>query len=322
MSQKGAIKKQIQVGLLVIVSIILMLIGLSYLKGYSVVSRTTMLTAYFPEVKGLKAGDQVLLKGYQVGQVHRLSFDAQRKQIAVQFWVRNNIKLPKNSYVEIVEKDFLGTMALSIHLGDEKNFLQDGDTIHGTLAAGTFETIKNEIIPVKDQILKLLITIEPAIKGIRQLLGDSAQMTQMRHHIHATTAQLQKLSKQLTQLSQQLQNLLTDFRKDWRTLHPELQATLKNVHHLSDSLKQTLPPLMRSLQATSNQLHLLLDSLNHGSGTASKFLHDPQLYNNLTKSVESLDKLLIELRLHPERFVHFSLFGRKDKEKKKKKHKP
>ena len=53
--------------------------------------------------------------------------------------------------------------------------------------------------------------------------------------------------------------------------------------------------------------------LNSNDGTLGLLMRDADLYNNMNATMQSADSLLIDMRQHPKRYVHFSVFGKKDK---------
>lgn len=70
---------------------------------------------------------------------------------------------------------------------------------------------------------------------------------------------------------------------------------------------------MARVDATLENVRQMTDKLNSNEGTLGLLMRDPSLYNNLNSTVKSADSLMIDLRQHPKRYVHFSVFGRKDK---------
>ena len=55
-----------------------------------------------------------------------------------------------------------------------------------------------------------------------------------------------------------------------------------------------------------------MDNMNKGKGTAGQFLTNDSLYTNLNNSLESLNVLLMDMKANPKRYVHFSVFGKKN----------
>ncbi len=315
--QKIKIPKELQVGLLTIVVVVLIIVGLSYLKGYSVLATTSYYHSVFDDIKGLKQGDQILIQGHQVGQVHKIYYDPKTKKVVVEFWVENSIDIPEDSYVEIFARDFLGTMALKLVLGNSSKFLESGDALKGKISPSMIEELKEQVLPLKDKLLVLMDNLNKTVTGINGLVGDSLAMNKMQKDLSATLSNTKQMTARFAELSAKLQTSVKILNEMLQTNKPKFDTLSGNLVDISEKTKEILPAtkkLLDSLQITTHQINLLLDTLNHGNGTASLFLKDPRVYNDLDNSLKSLDALLKELKEHPERFVHFSLFGRKNKE--------
>jgi len=309
----------LQVGMLGIVSVILLLIGLSFLKGYSVLTTTTTLYALFDNARGLKPGDQVLIQGMQVGQVSELSYDPVKRKVVVKFWVQKGIQIPRNSEVEAFAKDFLGTMALALQLGEGDQWVRSGDTLKASLRPDLFDELRTVVYPLKDELVARLKELQPTLLGLQALLGDTIQNRKSAQNLHATIQSLRELTVSLQKLSRSLH----DVSEETKRLIQKNQEPLTNTFHHFEQVSrkianqsETIEQLLCNLEGNTRKLNQLLDSLNQGGGTASRILHDPRLYEYMTQTANDLDRLLVELREHPERFVHFSLFGRRDKKKK------
>lgn len=308
------------VGLLGIASLILLIIGLGYLKGYSVLATTTTFYAIFDDVKGLKPGDQVLLQGMQIGQISELTYDPKLQKVVVKFWVQSDIDVPQDSEVEAFAKDFLGTMALSLKVGKKREYLRSGDTLKAYLRPDLFDELRTIVYPLKEELESRLKELQPILLGLKELLGDTIQNRKTAQNLHATIQNLQNLSKSLQQLttsfykvSEKAHNVLSDNSQ-------HLSQSLQNIEKITGGLanqSETIEQLLCNLKENTGKLNLLLDSLNHGEGTAARVIHDPKLYEYLAQTAKDLDRLLVELREHPERFIHFSVFGRREKNKKK-----
>ncbi len=314
--QKRKIPKELQVGLLAVATVTLIIIGLSYLKGYSVLATTSYYYSVFPDIKGLKQGDQVLVQGHQVGQINTIHYDPKTRKVVVEFWVENSIDIPKDSQVEIFSKDFLGTMALNLILGNASQYSEGGDTLIGKVSPGMLEELKEQVLPLKDKLLVLMDNLNQTVTGVNGFLGDSLAMAKMRKDLSGTIAHSKEMTARFSQLAEKLKTSVNTFNRILENNKTKLDTLSTNFVEISKKTKEILPStkkLLDSLQITVAQTNRLLDSLNNGNGTAPLFLKDPRVYNDLDNSLKSLDALLRELKEHPERFVHFSIFGRKNK---------
>ena len=89
---------------------------------------------------------------------------------------------------------------------------------------------------------------------------------------------------------------------------------LDNTNTLTTNLAAlNLDGTMQQVNRTLANVEEMTQRLNSNEGSLGLLMRDPTLYNNLNATLMSADSLLVNVRQHPKRYVHFSLFGRKDK---------
>ncbi|GIV23905.1 MAG: MlaD family protein [Bacteroidia bacterium] len=305
------LSREAQIGLITAVAAIFLFFGLNYLKGHSVFQRYTTYYAVFQNADNLSTSDKVLYRGYKVGQVQDLRFNPRTGEVLIEFEVLREIPLPIDSRATITNLDLLGTKGLWLVPGSAERLAQEGDTLRDSLATGTFDKVLQEIRPLRDRLDTLLAQLNQTATHLNSLLAkESGAVPQT---IGALRTLADKTSAELTPTAAQLRQTLGALDRTLTELRPRLTATLSHLEKGTDSLSQRLPPLLARLDSTAGELQTLLRTFNQGHGTAGLLLRDSSLYKDLDRSVISLRKLLDELRLHPERFVHFSIFGRKNK---------
>ncbi len=302
------LSREAQIGLMVLVAAVALFFGFNYLKGHSIFQRYNTYYAVFENADNLSTSDKVLYRGYKVGQIVELSFNPRTGQVRVEFEVLREIPLPVDSRATITNLDLLGTKGLWLVPGVAERLAADGDTLGDSLATGTFDKVLQEMRPVRDNLDRLLQQLQETAGHLNKLLAASGEVPQtvgaVRELARTTNAELAPTTARLRQTLHQLDTTLA-------ALRPSLQQTLGSVHGLADSLQHTLPPFLSQLDSTSAQLTLLMASINRGEGTLGRLARDSSLYRDLDQATISLRQLLDELRLHPERFVHFSIFGRR-----------
>ena len=99
---------------------------------------------------------------------------------------------------------------------------------------------------------------------------------------------------------------------------PALMTKANNVMDNTETLTRNLSEIdvqstMNKVNATLNNVEQMTAKLNSNEGTLGLLMRDPSLYTNLSNTMNSANELLIDLKANPKRYVHFSLFGRKDK---------
>lgn len=308
--------KEVKVALLVLMAATMAIVGLSYLKGRSLLNTTNTYYVEYANTQGLNRGDRVVLSGVQVGVVQKQELIGEHKdKVRVSFDLDNNIEVPKDSYVILATSDLFGSRVLELRLGRNPTLAEDGSTLQDSVSTGLLEKVEGKMDPTLQRINKLtdnLVDITGQLKKIMNREDEQANKT--IGHVENTMANLSLLTAELrgtvtriNQLSETANRLMSD---------PNLAGTLKNTRQSTDSLAATMAEIKRLTQRTQTlmgELNTLTGNLNSGQGTMGMLMKDPKLYQNLNETTSSLNKLLEDLRQNPKRYVHFSVFGRKAK---------
>lgn len=297
------ITKEIKIALVAIVSIVLLFFGMNFLKGMTLFSSGNSYYITFKDISGLSSSSPIFANGYRVGVVKDVSFDYENNgDVVVEFMVDDDLQIPRGSTAEIVS-DLMGNVKMNLLLADNpRDFVAKGDTIMGVINSGMLGKAK-DMIPV---IEKMLPKLDSILANINMLLSDP--------NIGRTLGNVQKTTENLTVTTQQLNALMANVNKDVPGLMGKASGLLDNANNLTANLAAVdVASTVAKVDQTLANVQQLTSKLNNNKGTLGLLMNDETLYNNLTNTVLSADSLLINLREHPKRYVHFSLFGKKDK---------
>lgn len=297
------ITKEIKIALVAIVSIVLLFFGMNFLKGMTLFSSGNSYYITFKDISGLSSSSPIFANGYRVGVVKDVSFDYENNgDVVVEFMVDNDLQIPRGSTAEIVS-DLMGNVKMNLLLADNpRDFVAMGDTIMGVINSGMLGKAK-DMIPV---IEKMLPKLDSILVNINMLLSDP--------NIGRTLGNVQKTTENLTVTTQQLNALMANVNKDVPGLMGKASGLLDNANNLTANLAAVdVASTVAKVDQTLDNVQQLTSKLNNNKGTLGLLMNDETLYNNLTNTVLSADSLLNNLREHPKRYVHFSLFGKKDK---------
>lgn len=311
------LSNEAKVGIIAILTIVVFIWLFNFLKGKNLLNSTAIYYTVYDQVGGLAESSPIEVNGYRVGVVQSLKFvDAQSGRLLVTFSVDKNFKIPKNTVAEITPVSVLGGMKVRFVFGKGPGFYEYYDTIPGRLAPSITELIENEMVPVKDRITGLVSRIDSVMMSVNEIMDDD-----FGKNLQGTIANLNSTTKSLdnvlgskeNELKSMLDNL-NRFSKMLADNSGSMKATFSNLESISDTLKAadlygTINNLKSSLEKTSR----LLDNMNKGEGSAGQILTNKSVYDNLDHSLNSLDSLLRDIKAHPKRYVHFSVFGKKDK---------
>jgi phospholipid/cholesterol/gamma-HCH transport system substrate-binding protein len=308
--------KEFKVGLLTLVSGALLYFGFNYLKGLNVFESSHEYYTVFDNTEGLQVSNAVMVSGVPVGQVTNLVLKPEDgSKILVTFSVNQDIPLGKDSEVIMIEESMLGGKMLKLNIkGSEK--AEDGFTFKSSIEKGIFALATEKASPVVDSVQ---ITITLLNEILRDFSGTAENMKKALDNATALTANANQM---MINNKQSINNTLKNFEALSASLvktEAELKPLLSKFNRMADSLNSApITQITRDLDKTLQETQKTLVAINEAKGSMGKLIHDPSMYKNLNQSLLDLDSVLVDFRKKPKRYVHFSMFGRKDKEEKKK----
>ena len=294
---------EVKIGLVVIAGIVLLFIGLEYLKGSTLFSNDDHYYARFNDVSGMSVSSPIYANGYRVGVVEAIDYDFSRPDnIVATISLDPRLRLPRGTRAEI-SSDLLGNVKLELKMGENPlDRLAIGDTITGEVQQG----MMGKAAKMVPQIEQMLPKLDSILSSVNTLLANPALANSVQN-VEGITANLNKTTNELRQLSVSLNSQLPQ-------MLTKADGVLTNTEGLTRQLNEiNVASTMNKVDQTLANVQQMTKSLNSKEGTLGLLLHDPQLYYNLSATMGDADKLLIDLREHPKRYVHFSIFGKKDK---------
>lgn len=295
--------KEVKIALTAIVGIVILFYGLEFLKGLTVFSTDDSYYIAFDDVSGLSASSPVYANGYRVGVVKEINYDYthQNKIVAV-MGLNNEMRLPKGTHAEI-DSDLLGNIKINLVLGDNPiDLLAEGDTIPGAAVQGMMARV-GAMMPAIEAMMPKLDSI---LTGLNALLNDPA-LANTLHHVEGMTDNLDATSRELKSLSASLNH-------EMPAMMQKTNGILDNTQQLTGNLAAIdVAAMTASVNQTLANVNELTRKLNSNEGSLGLLMRDATLYNRLSQTVADADSLMVDLKAHPKRYVHFSVFGRKDK---------
>ena len=315
------ISKEFKVGLLAIVSITILYFGFNFLKGIDLFKETNNYYALYENIDGLTASNPVIINGLSVGRVSNIQILQKKGNlVSVEMSIDSKIDLKEGTVARLINTDFLGSKAIELILdGSSQVIYDDGDTLKSEVDAGITEFLKQSAGPVADNIGTTITRINAILESFQ---GNSEK-------INATLANIEKMTENVTRnlpfMEEKYYVLMDNLSKNSQELNEVLIAlkpVLANAAQVTDSLKTLeLSKTLGKTQLMLDNLNTNLVSLKEGNGTMGKLLHDDSLYVYLSHTARDLDRLLVDLQENPNRYVQFSMFGKKDKSEKEEKKK-
>lgn len=310
------ITREVKIGFFAVVTLLALYWGFNFIKGSDMFGRNNTYYAVYDKVNGIQKASGIVIKGYKVGVVTDILFDPSKSdKIAIEMSIRSKFKLPEDSKARIFSDGLMGGKALEIELGTSGTFLRSGDTLRSETSAGLLETAGSEFETLKQKAGALVNDLSTTLANINSILtgNEAALATTMSNLAHISTT----LNGVVQSQSGSMRNIISDMN----TLSSTLKANagkigdiIGNVEEVTGNLSEAdLASTVNNLSATLDEFNRTLAAANSGDGTLGRLVKDKSLYESLNQTAENLALLLEDLRENPNRYVHFSVFGRKNK---------
>lgn len=304
------INKEIKTAALVIGGILLFIYGFSYLKGKSIFKDTKTLYTVYDEVEGLIPGAKVTINGLSIGKISNIDFLPSTTKILVTMDVRKELNFSKESAAMLYEVGLIGGKAISIvPKFDINKTIQSGDTLRSEIKPSFTDLINRQIEPLQIKIESMLTSADSLFVGVSNVL-DSDTQANLKNTLENLSVTMENLNK----ASLAAHNILAQNQEQLNATFVNIKDTSENLKSITDSISSA--EISRSINQFSKTvagLNTIVSAIDAGEGTAGKLIRDEALYDNLRAATKELELLMRDLKNHPKRYVHFSLFGKKDK---------
>lgn len=304
--------KEIKTAVLVLSGILLFIFIFNYLKGENLLSSSRKITAIYSNVEGLAISSSVTINGHKVGKVQDIRFtDDKSGMLEVSMLIDSDFNFSKNSIAELYESGLIGGKAISIiPVFDGSANTVSGDVLKSKIKPGLTELVNQRLTPLQEKIESVMVSADLLLNNVNSIFDEKT-----KSDIKGSISQLEQTISSFEKTSNSLQNLL-------ETNKNAINNSIGNISDISDDLSIVTDKLSKSdfeqtineLKFSLNNFNSLLSGLDSGKGSLGKLFNDEGLYNNLEASLGQLESLLEDMKLNPKRYVHFSLFGKKNKQ--------
>lgn len=302
------LSREIKTAVLVIVGALAFLFGFSYLKGTSLFDSNKSLFVVYEDVEGLVMGAKVTINGMDVGKVTHIDILSDFSGVRVDFSLRPDIQISKQSEALLYESGLIGGKAISIVPAAAGALVEDGDQLKAKIKPGLTELINQQIAPLQSKIENMLTSADSLFAGVSNVMNYETQnnLKALLNNLTSTLESVNTISSKMVILLDQNQSTLN--------------KTLNNVANTTDNLEQMTDSLAvipwgetaRKMETLVSNLNAITQPIAQGEGSLGQLIQSDSLYQQLNASTAALEALLNDLKAHPKRYVHFSLFGRKE----------
>ena len=302
-TMKKIFSREVKIALTAIAAIVLLFFGLNFLKGMSLFDNNVEYKMMFTDLKGLMRNTSIYANGYKVGTVKDILYDFEKQgPIEVDCEIDPRLYIPYGTKAKI-ETDLMGNIKVSLLLGKQgAQRLKPGDVIEGVDDKGAMSQVA-EMMP---DIQAIIPKVDSIMSNLNMILSNPALVSILTN--------MDGMSANLKETTQELNGLLKEIHQGVPGMMKHADKTLANTEKLTNNLsKIDVDGMMAKIDHTLNNVESMTNALNSKEGTLGLLMHDKTAYNNLSSTLSHVDSLMIDLKAHPKRYVHFSIFGRKDK---------
>lgn len=316
------LSRELKAGLVVLIAGLVLYFGISYLKNSNLFKEGITIYSVYDKVEGIMGSQPVTINGLAVGRIEDIYFHPdQSGRVVVAMSINTDYPITVTTLAQIKSSDLLGAKEIALEIGPGSVLVEDGDTLRSAIEESLGDAINKEVLPVKVKTEKLIASLDTAIQILTGFLKGGVEndfrssfsnVNQSLIHLNEITTEL---STYMVENRESLGRATQNFERLSKSLadnRDELERVFENVANISDSLgKANVGQTMLALERTSRNLDIVTGRMANGEGTLGKLSAQDSLYNQIDKTVQSLDRLLLDLRYHPERYVRLSVFGRR-----------
>ncbi len=289
--------KELVIGLTTFAAVICFIWGYNFLKGKNIFTQKRDYYAFYENVHGLEVGQPVTINGFKIGQVTDITFDYSLSgPLLVAFHISKPVEFTSDTKVRIYDMDIMGAKGLQVDLGSSKLMASPGDTLAGDIQISLTEQVTKQFVPIKAGTEKLVSVLDSTLRSITTLTDKASLLISANHNT-------------LTHAVENIDTLSTVFTSQ----RDEITSILKNMNVFTEDLvKANVDEAIAKLNQTMTDLNTVIADVKAGNGSLGKLIKEDDLYTEMNASLAELELLLQDMRENPKRYVHFSLFGRKN----------
>lgn len=313
------IRREAKLAITGIAALIILIWGINFLKAKSLFSKNNVFYGVYERVDGLKVSSSVVYRGYKVGQVSDIRFVGERSgQVLVEFSVSKKLVVPKNSLAVIQSEDLMGSKAIDLVPGTSSENAESGDTLQPQVALGLMQQLNEQIQPLKNKAENIMTSLDSVLVVIQSLFNDNTQgniqgslksIGQTLHNVEHASGNIDTLIiAESSRISSILANI-NSITENLSSSNGDITRSLSNIASISDSLRAAdIKRSLVSLNKILGEVDSIVTKVNKGKGTLGEAVNNDELYYNLTAVSDNLNKLLVEFKANPKRFVNLSVF--------------
>ncbi|TNE55112.1 MAG: MCE family protein [Bacteroidetes bacterium] len=320
--------KELKVGIIAILSVALLVAGVNFLKGNSFFGGDDVYYGYFPNSGGIAPANSVVLSGVPVGKILSVEYvpeNPPEKRVKIAFNIHEEgIKITKGSTIQIGSIDLFSKGILLTLDGDHsKGYYKSGASLYGTVSKDMMQQVQAYADPITKNLQSLMSNVDRAITSLSSFWDTTATS-----ELEQSMKEVKIAIKRLGHVAEEVDDLMATEKAHLKSIFYNVDAITDNLRESNEEVRRIIgnaqkitddmvtadfKTVVEDAKETIKSLNAILAEANSGKGSLSKLIHDEQLYNEVVETNKALQDLVADLKLHPERYIHFSVLGSKNK---------
>ena len=303
------ITKEIKTGVLVITGLVMTIFSFNYLKGINLLEKSRHFIVVYDNVEGLVASNPVTINGFKIGNVQKINLSADgSNKLEIKLIIDNEVEFSKSSKAELYETGLIGGKAIAIIPNyQDGSIAESGDYLQGTIKPGLTELVNQKLTPLQDKLESAIQNADKVVLNINELLSDDTKTS-----LQQSILNFKNISESLNETTNNVNSIILNNSNAIENSLKNIESSSKNINEITKSVSDAnVSDLISKLNSTVSNFNLTLNKINNGNGSVSKLLENDAIFNNLEKATSELEALINDIKVNPNRYVHFSIFGKK-----------
>jgi phospholipid/cholesterol/gamma-HCH transport system substrate-binding protein len=307
------ISNEAKIGVIGLITVVVLIWGINYLKGKNILSSSIALYAYFSDANGLEPSADIFLSGFKIGLVEEIEYLANSSYpIKVKMSVEENFQIPTNSVAELFSEDLLGTKAIRIILSESSDYMKHNDTIRSRFVPDMIASLEKKLTPLLANLSTLSITLDSVGNNLNSIVGHN-EIKSIIENLNNAGEELSLSLSEGGDLNKSFRNL-ESISSNLQDKNESIANSIENIESITESVSTlTKDSLFSNLSSLAENLNEISNQVKNGSGTLGQLIYNDSLYIYLESLSRDLDFLVLDLKENPGDYVQVSVFGKSKK---------
>ena len=288
--------------------LVMTIFSFNYLKGINLLEKSRHFVVVYDNVEGLVASNPVTINGFKIGNVQKISLsDDGTNKLEIKLMVDNEVEFSKSSKAELYETGLIGGKAIAIIPNyEDSSIAESGDYLQGTIKPGLTELVNQKLTPLQEKLESAILNADNVMLNINELLSDDTKTS-----LQQSILNFKNISESLYETTNNVNSIILKNSNAIENSLNNIESSSKNINEITQSVSDAnISDLILKLNSTVTNFNLALSKINNGNGSITKLLENDAIFNNLEKATSELEALINDIKANPNRYVHFSIFGK------------